>query len=399
MAFLPVPQDRMIQFKELLGLTGKHEKSLGKWADVFLPRGAELANRIEEFVRSRPQLRIILENQPVGKLNRNWSNWHTLIFTAGVGEEFMTHVWMSGQAHVIHNVDHRHVSLAYNLARAFLHEVAITGLPVAEQPQAITAIDRAVDFSMLIETDAFVTFATQCELEVIQGISHQVRNPVSIIGGSARKLLKLHQGDDATREIAEVILSEAVRLERMAKNVNAYMDITQHQAMFHRAELSVLLSRATEKILATSPVPASALKVFLSPEADVLSGDPLELCILFACLLENAFQYADQQNPNISVTSVPSTTKDGFAMITIINNGTSFDQDKMGQAFSPFHSSQPTATGFGLPMARVIASKYFGNITLAPLEGHGTRCVVTLPMYDAAKAEAARSGASEQSNG
>ena len=386
MAFLPVPQDRMIQFKELLGLTGKHEKSLGKWADVFLPRAAELANRIEEFVRSRPQLRIILENQPLGKLNRNWSNWHTLIFTAGVGEEFMTHVWKSGQAHVIHNVDHRHVSLAYNLARAFLHEVAIT------------AIDRAVDFSMLIETDAFVTFATQCELEVIQGISHQVRNPVSIIGGSARKLLKMHQGDDATREIAEVILSEAVRLERMAKNVNAYMDITQHQAMFHRAELSVLLARATEKILATSPVPASALKVFLSPEADVLSGDPLELCILFACLLENAFQYADQQNPNISVTSVPSTTKDGFAMITIINNGVSFDQDKMGQAFSPFHSSQPTATGFGLPMARVIASKYFGNITLAPLEGHGTRCVVTLPVYDAAKAEAARDGTSEQSD-
>jgi signal transduction histidine kinase len=78
---------------------------------------------------------------------------------------------------------------------------------------------------------------------------------------------------------------------------------------------------------------------------------------------------------------VPSPTQAGFAVITIINNGVSFNQDMMGQAFSPFHSSQPTATGFGLPMARVIASKYFGNITLAPLDGHGTRCVVTLPLF------------------
>lgn len=381
MAFLPVPHDRLLQFKELLGLSASHETSLAKLAPVFLPRASELANKVEDFVRSRPQLRIILENQPPGKLNRNWRGWHTLIFTAGIGDEFMNHVWMSGQAHVIHNVDHRYVSLAYNLARAFLHEAAVTGLPVAEQAQAITAIDRAVDFSLLVETDAFVTYATQCELEVIQGISHQVRNPVAIIGGSARKLMRMHPEDEATHEAAEMILSEAVRLERMAKNVNAYMDITQQQATFHRTELAAVIERAAEKVQAASPVPPEAFRVYLSPEADVLSGDPMELCILFACLLENAFQYADPHEPNVSVTSVPSPTRDGFAMITIINNGVSFDPEKTGQAFSPFHSSQPTATGFGLPMARVIASKYFGNITLAPMDGRGTRCVVTLPLY------------------
>jgi signal transduction histidine kinase len=336
---------------------------------------------VEDFVRSRPQLRIILENQPTGKLNGNWRSWHTLIFTAGVGEEFMNHVWRSGQAHVLHNVDHRHVSLAYNLARNFLHEIAVTGLEQAEQAAAIMAVDKAVDFSLLVETDAYVTFATQCELEVIQGISHQVRNPVSIIGGSARRLMKLHPEDDATREAAETILSEAVRLERMAKNVNAYMDITQHHASFDRTELAPVIERALEKVMSASPVPASAFRTFLSPEASVLAGDPMELCILFSCLLENAFQYADPNSPNISLTSVPSPTKEGYAIITIINNGVTFNPDELGEAFSPFHSSQPTATGFGLPMARVIASKYFGNIALSPLEGAGTRCVVTLPLY------------------
>ncbi len=381
MAFLALPQDRLRQFKELLGLDSDHSLSLSKWAPAFLPRAGELANRIEDFVRSRPQLRIILENQPTGKLNRNWKAWHTILFSAGVGEEFMQHVWRSGQAHVVHNVDHRHVSLAYNLARNFLHEIAVTSLDLTEQATAIMAVDKAVDFSLLVETDAFVTFATQCELEVIQGISHQVRNPVSVIGGSARRLMKLHAEDDSTREAAEVILSEAVRLERMAKNVNAYMDITQNHATFNRTELGAVVGQSLEKIQSTSPIPASAFKMFLSPEANVLLGDPMELCILFSCLLENAFQYADQASPNISLTSVPSPAKEGYAIITIINNGVSFNPDQTGEAFSPFHSSQPTATGFGLPMARVIASKYFGNIALSPLEGMGTRCVVTLPLF------------------
>ncbi|GFK92622.1 Globin-coupled histidine kinase [Fundidesulfovibrio magnetotacticus] len=382
MAFLPPPQDRLRQFRELLGLSDTPEANpLTRWADIFLPRTAELADKVEGFVRSRAQLRIILENQPTGKLNANWRSWFGILFTSGVGEDFMAHVWKSGQAHVIHNIDHRYVTLAYNIARAFLHEIAVTALPLEERTTALTALDRAVDFSMLVETDAFVTYATQCELEVIQGISHQVRNPVSVIGGAARKLLRLHPEDGPEREAAGTILAEAQRLERMAKNVNAYMDITTQQASFRRAELDAVLDRALEKLAAASTLPLAPLAREIDPAAAVLSGDPMELCVLFACLLDNAFQYADRHDPRVAVKAYPAQAQGGFATVVITNNGIRFDQSKTGQAFSPFHSTQPTATGFGLPMARVIASKYFGNVTLAPLEDEGTRCVVTLPLF------------------
>ncbi len=381
MAFLPMPQERFALFSELLGLTAPTASGPDRWAEAFLPHADALAKRIEAFVLTRPQLRIILQNQPEGRLAANWRGWYTLLFTAGVGKELMDHVWSSGQAHVIHNVDHRYVNLAYNLARAFLHETAMAHLPLEEQPVAMCAMDRAVDLCLLVETDAYVSFATQCELEVIQGISHQVRNPVAVIGGNARRLLKNNISPEDIRESAEVILSEAVRLERMAKNVNAYMDVTQHQAAVTRTELAPLLKAAAHKARIAEKLPEDVFRVYIDPQAAVLSGDPMELCILFSCLLENAFQFADSQAPNVSVTAVPSPGRDGFATITIINNGVSFDLGTTGKAFSPFHSSSPTATGFGLPMARVIASKYFGNITLAPLPGHGTRCVVTLPLY------------------
>lgn len=381
MAFLPVPQHRLDQYKELLGLDNGQGGVLAQWSSVFLPRTEPFVDSIENFVNSKPQLRIVHENQPPGKLRNNWRNWYTLLFATGAGEKFVDHVWRSGQAHVAHNLDHRFISMAYDTARRFLQDAAMAVLPLEDQAKVITYIDRAVDFSLLVETDSYVVYATQCELEVIQGISHQVRNPVSVIGGSVRKLLKLHPDDDVIREIAETILSEAVRLERMAKNVNEYVDITQHKAVFNRVDLPTILECARDKVRNAFPLPASAFKAYIAPEASRLNGDPMELCVLFGCLLENAFRYADPVAPNISVTSVPSASRDGWALITIINNGISFDQATIGQAFSPFHSSQTGSTGFGLPMARVIASKYYGNITLAPLDGSGTRCVVTLPLH------------------
>jgi len=377
-----LPFNRLRQFVELLGLGGELRSPLAKWSGVFLPHADEFAQCIETFVTSRPQLRIIRENQhPPTRLNSNWMRWFTLIFSTGADETLMTRIWRSGQAHVVYNVDHRYVSLAYNIARGFCHELVGKHLPLEEQPTALTLLDKMIDFSILVETDAFVTYATQCELEVIQGISHQVRNPVSIIGGSARKLLKLHPDDSETREAVETILAEAVRLEHMARNVNIYMDITRNEARFQPVPLEPVLAASRERAQAGASLTDATVTLSIDPRASVLSADPGELTTMFACLLENAFRFADPDNPKVDITATTNPVRDGFAVITIANNGETFDPDTLGQAFSPFHSSTPMATGFGLPMARVIASKYSGNITQAPVEPIGTKSVVTLPVH------------------
>ncbi len=385
MPYTYVPQDRLRQFRELLGLSGDSGSPLSAWSQVFLPHAEDFALMIEEFMLSQPQLRIILENQPYRKLHANWINWYTLVFTTGVDEALMTRVWRSGQAHVAHNIDHRYISLSYAMARSFCQKLAMTELPLAQQPAAMLALSKTIDFSLLVETDAYVTYATQCELEVIQGISHQVRNPVSVIGGASRRLLRLHPDDEQIRQVAETMLSEAVRLERMAKNVNAYMDITLHAPVFQSAPLEALLESARERIQANAAGELPKMDIDIAPDASILSGEVQELVTMFACLLENAFQFADAADPKVTVASKRNPAKNGFALITITNNGESFNPEELISAFSPFHSSTPTATGFGLPMARVIASKYFGNITLAPMDTRGTKCVITLPLQTAAR--------------
>jgi len=382
MLYTHLPYERLHQFLDFLGLDGRQINPLAQWSQTFMPHAEDFARTIETFVMSRPQLRVIHENQePPNRLLTNWRNWFTRVFTTGPDEDFIASVWRSGQAHVVHNVDHRYVTLAYNIARGFCHDLAGSLLKEAERAEMLTPLDNMIGFSILVETDAFVTYATQCELEVIQGISHQVRNPVFAIGGGARKLLKLHPEDGEARQAAELILAEAVRLERMARSVNTYVEITRTPPQPEPVPLGPILAEAEERARTGHPFAPARISLDISPEASVLSADPAELTTMFACLLENAVQYADQEKPEVTVTSRINPAHAGFAAITITNNGPPFIPEELGQAFSPFHSSQPGATGFGLPMARVIASKYSGNITLAPMGQRGTKCVVVLPMH------------------
>ena len=179
MSLSDIPTDRLHRFRELLGLSELPENPLARWADVLGARPEDFAERIQAFVQESPQLRIVQDNLPdPSKLRRNWMEWFSGLFRQGLGDELLTRLWRSGQAHVAYNVDHRLISMAYALARVFLHEKVVASVPGNEAPSVLRAIDAFIDFSLLVETDAFVTFATRCELDVIQGIAHQVRNPI-----------------------------------------------------------------------------------------------------------------------------------------------------------------------------------------------------------------------------
>ena len=378
------PYERLRQFIALLGLGEAQANPLSPWSDALLPHAREFARLTREFVLARPQLRIIMENLPhPPKLLDNWTNWYTMIVSTGVDDALLDRLWGSGQAHVAHNVDHRHVSLAYALARSFLHERIMEGLPQAEQAHAMTVADKMIDLSLMVETDAFVTSAAKCELEVIEGVSHQVRNPVSIIGGFARKLLKRHPEDGEDRQAASTILAETLRLERMARSVNAYLDVAQADAPHNPVPLESLLALARDKALGAASRPGARVSVAMDLADPVLTGDGAELAAMFESLIGNALMLADADDPRVDIAVQPNQGLDNHALITIASNGPALDDEGLIQAFSPFHSSEPADTGFNLPMARMIADRHSGNITLAALEPHGLKCVVTLPLHDA----------------
>ena len=117
--------------------------------------------------------------------------------------------------HVEGNIDQRYVHLGYSFVRQFCSHIAKAKVPPADRESVMYAIDKAIDLCLLIETQAYIAGTSQCDMEVVKGISHQVRNPLTVIGGNIIRLQRQLEPGSAVHRVYESILDENKRLERM----------------------------------------------------------------------------------------------------------------------------------------------------------------------------------------
>jgi len=73
----------------------------------------------------------------------------------------------------------------------------------------------------------------------------------------------------------------------------------------------------------------------------------------------------------------------GFATLSVTDNGPGVSVDALARLFEPFFSMKPTGTGLGLAIARHAVEAHGGEIVAAPAEGTGLTFRVTLPRSEA----------------
>jgi signal transduction histidine kinase len=121
------------------------------------------------------------------------------------------------------------------------------------------------------------------------------------------------------------------------------------------------------------------LDIALDPKFPKVQGDARAIQTMFCYLLENSLEAVSHENPYIRISSQGLDSESRFVQITIFNTGTPPHSEDLNSLFAPFHSSKPTGTGFGLPIARLVASKNLGDLSLVPVPEEGTKCIITLP--------------------
>jgi signal transduction histidine kinase len=227
---IPTPLDRLRGFQSQLGINQEDFARMDQLSGAFLPEKERFAQRVFDHFHGIPATRIILDHGPSReRMLRIWSHWYESFFQNRNQDAFLIAQWRSGLNHVAAGIDHRYISLAYAMARKFIHETAFAKLDPEPCAAAIDLMDRLLDLCLLVETDAFITSLTKCDLEIIRGIAHQVRNPLMVIGGNVLRLRKQLPADDPRHEVYETMLLEANRLERMVRNVTTYNEVFQRE--------------------------------------------------------------------------------------------------------------------------------------------------------------------------
>jgi two-component system, NtrC family, sensor histidine kinase HydH len=195
------------------------------------------------------------------------------------------------------------------------------------------------------------------------GLAHEIRNPLSVIRGSAEMLnAKLHSSDPITAELADYISSEAERLNRF---VGRFLDFARPLQLKPEIQpITPLIDRALKTVQDRWPDAKVSIERHDSADLPLLPLDGELAEHVFVNLFANAFEaMAEGGTLRISVQPALWSGRKG-AEIEVVDSGPGIPREQQEQIFNPFFTTKKTGLGLGLSMASKIMDDHKGWIRL-----------------------------------
>jgi two-component system, OmpR family, sensor histidine kinase KdpD len=234
----------------------------------------------------------------------------------------------------------------------------------------MSASDLAGEAEELRRSDAVKT-------TLLRAVSHDFRSPLTAIVTAAGALV--HSGlvlDEADRrELAETILEETLRLDRL---VGDLLDLSRLEA---GAVTSSDALWAIEDVVlqAVDSVSEAGCRLELAlDESATVQGDPHQLERVFVNLIENALRYSSGS------VSVQTRRMGAEVLVRVVDSGPGIDADELERIFEPFRrgarAGERRGSGLGLAIARGFAEANGGRVWAESFPGQGAAFVVAVPL-------------------
>ena len=212
-------------------------------------------------------------------------------------------------------------------------------------------------------------------------VAHEIRNPLTAIGGSAELLGSTADLDEQDRRLVKVIQREANRLTDLIADLLAFTRPKSPQPV--RLSLAGAI-RDTREAFTADPM-NRGVEVAIRVEDDVVvHADPAQLSQVIWNLVRNAAEAMDRKG-RVSVV----IRRDGeHGRIDFIDDGPGISAEHVERIFDPFFTTKAHGTGFGLAIVHRVVEENGGTIDVASEPGHGATFTIRLPLADAAPAGA-----------
>ncbi|MEA2507566.1 MAG: hypothetical protein QOH48_2184 [Actinomycetota bacterium] len=215
--------------------------------------------------------------------------------------------------------------------------------------------------------------------ELISGIAHELRSPLTSVKGFSSTLIKKWDrfSDEQRYQFVESIHSDA---DRMARIVSEVVDLARLEA--ERLELypqdTDIHEAADRAVGELAEVPGAERIVLEIPEGCRAWVDPVRLQRMIFNLVENAIKYSDA-GPVI----VRATQSNGTVDVVVSDEGIGIDPARVAGLFDgPGPSGQrvgPSGTGLGLLLTRKLAEAQGGTVSVENRAPQGSSFTVRLP--------------------
>ncbi len=206
---------------------------------------------------------------------------------------------------------------------------------------------------------------------MVDGIAHEIRNPLMVIGGMARRLHE-RECDEKCKGYAGAIIKCVERLEKMIERVDDYKRILVSKP--RPVEINRVVEDAFRDAAFLLEGTEIKTKVSCVSPSPVVNMDYINLKTAIFNIIQNSVEAMG----NSGLLEIKTGLKDNRAIVEIKDNGPGIDPDEQKKIFHPFQTSRIEGAGLGLTMAHRIISDHSGEITVSSEKDEGTVMTISL---------------------
>lgn len=206
------------------------------------------------------------------------------------------------------------------------------------------------------------------------GIAHSIRNPVTSIGGFARRIKKKVPLEGTTTDYLDAIITEAERLEGMVKDIGDYTSMPEPEPA--QIKISELLQHTLNIWQREYGSDNIKLELSCTPDDPIVFVD-IELMSKALILLMNNSREAFSKD---GIISLSTSRENKWIVITVRDNGSGINSRDMPYIFDPFFSTKVRGAGLGLTIVNDIVSGHRGEVHISS-SGKGTEAKICFPPY------------------
>jgi two-component system, NtrC family, sensor histidine kinase HydH len=204
-------------------------------------------------------------------------------------------------------------------------------------------------------------------------VSHEIKNPLMVIGGMASQVERRLAEDPAGQEKLRIIQTEVKRLESFLGELRDFLRPAQPSKQ--AIDLNQVIREVKALMEEAIREKGIRLEDRLNPDLPPVEADPNQLKQVLLNLVKNALEATEDQGSIL----VSSGTDDGQVWFSVQDTGKGMSEDVQEKIFHPFYTTKEKGTGLGLAVINKIVTDHHGAITVSSSAGSGSTFTVRLP--------------------
>lgn len=220
----------------------------------------------------------------------------------------------------------------------------------------------------------------------ISGVSHDIRTPLSMIMGYARRIADNDIANPSIKEQAAIIEKQSIKIKELVQDLNLVSQLEYEMQPLQKesVRLSKLLRSYVADLLNSGIPDKCSFDIQITPETESVMID----CDgrLISRAINNLVQNSIKHNPQGCHICLSLGCTDKEILLNIFDDGVGLSAEKLKELEDKPHYIESTDErldlrhGLGLLLVKQIVSVHHGTVGFFNLEPHGFRAEIILPI-------------------